>query len=60
MSTNAAAVSRPSALERVGEGIAGNVQKWLPDPNGTYLTFLGWPYLCILALAFARSVVSSG
>jgi putative transposase len=32
----------------------------VPDTNGTYLTFLGWPYFRILALAFARSVVSSG
>jgi short-chain fatty acids transporter len=51
MSTNAAAVSRPSAPERVGERIAGNVQKWLPDPFlfAILLTFIAF----IMGMVFA-------
>ena len=30
------------------------------DPNGTYLSFLGWPYLRASFLAIARGLVSSG
>ncbi|MDH4083074.1 MAG: hypothetical protein OEV99_01630, partial [Nitrospira sp.] len=30
-----------------------------PDPNGTYLSFAGWPYLRASSLAIARGLVSS-
>jgi len=51
MSTNAAAESRPPALERIGERIAGNVQKWLPDPFlfAILLTFIA----LIMGMVFA-------
>lgn len=51
MSTNAAAESRASVLERVGERIAGNVQKWLPDPFlfAILLTFIA----LIMGMVFA-------
>ncbi|OGA42730.1 MAG: hypothetical protein A3G24_18255 [Betaproteobacteria bacterium RIFCSPLOWO2_12_FULL_62_13] len=44
MSTTAAAVSRPPVFERIGERIAGNVQKWLPDPFlfAILLTFIAF------------------
>jgi len=51
MSTNAAAETPPSALERAGERIAGNVQKWLPDPFlfAILLTFIA----LIMGMVFA-------
>lgn len=51
MSTNTAAESRPSALERAGERVAGNVQKWLPDPFlfAILLTFIAF----IMGMVFA-------
>jgi len=30
------------------------------DPNGTYLSFLGWPYFRISSLAIARGLMRSG
>lgn len=50
MSANAAA-SAPPALERFGERIAGNVQKWLPDPFlfAILLTFIAF----IMGMVFA-------
>ncbi|MBI4194620.1 MAG: short-chain fatty acid transporter, partial [Betaproteobacteria bacterium] len=43
MSTTAAA-SQPPVFERIGERIAGNVQKWLPDPFlfAILLTFIAF------------------
>jgi len=51
MSTNAAAESRAPVLERIGERIAGNVQKWLPDPFlfAILLTFIA----LIMGMVFA-------
>lgn len=51
MSTNTAAASRPPALERFGERVAGNVQKWLPDPFlfAILLTFIA----LIMGMVFA-------
>ena len=51
MSTNTAAEPRPSALERAGERVAGNVQKWLPDPFlfAILLTFIAF----IMGMVFA-------
>ncbi len=51
MSTNAAAETAPSALERAGQRIAGNVQKWLPDPFlfAILLTFIA----LVMGMVFA-------
>jgi short-chain fatty acids transporter len=42
--TNASAASRIPVFERVGERVAGNVQKWLPDPFlfAILLTFIAF------------------
>lgn len=50
MSANSVA-SRPPVLERFGERVAGNVQKWLPDPFlfAILLTFIAF----IMGMVFA-------
>ncbi len=57
MSTNAAVESRPSPLERAGERIAGNVQKWLPDPFlfAILLTFIA----LIMGMIFANQTAAN-
>jgi short-chain fatty acids transporter len=52
MSATAAAGSRPPVFERVGERIAGNVQKWLPDP------FLFAILLTFIALVMGMFIAS--
>jgi short-chain fatty acids transporter len=32
MASNPESASQPNVIERIGERVAGNVQKWLPDP----------------------------
>src|SRR3990170_4210900 len=50
--TNASAASRAPVFERVGERIAGNVQKWLPDP------FLFAILLTFIALVMGMFIAS--
>jgi short-chain fatty acids transporter len=49
--TNASAASRTPVFERIGERVAGNVQKWLPDPFlfAILLTFIAF----IMGMAIA-------
>src|SRR3970282_1203613 len=49
--TNASAASRVPVFERIGERVAGNVQKWLPDPFlfAILLTFIAF----IMGMVFA-------
>ena len=49
--TNASAASGVPVFERIGARIAGNVQKWLPDPFlfAILLTFIAF----VMGMAFA-------
>ena len=49
--TTAAVASQPGAIERIGDRVAVNVQKWLPDPYlfAILLTFLAF----VMGLVFA-------
>jgi len=51
MNANAAAASRAGIVERIGNRVAGNVQKWLPDPFlfAILLTFIAF----VLGMLFA-------
>jgi short-chain fatty acids transporter len=51
MNANAAAASRAGVIERMGDRVAGNVQKWLPDPFlfAILLTFIAF----VMGMVFA-------
>jgi short-chain fatty acids transporter len=51
MASNPESASQPNVIERIGERVAGNVQKWLPDPFlfAIILTFIAFLMGLIIA-----------
>lgn len=57
--TTTAGTRRPGAIERLGERVAGNVQKWLPDPFlfAILLTFIAFIMGMVIAGQSAEQMV---